>query len=134
MKMRGRANAGAARSEAWAEHTESGRCGNEEMGGSAIWNRSVSELTTEGERRNLPAMLGSTVKEFARASPFLPFVLQMNDGRRFTVRHPDFISVSPKGGKVIVYDANENETHLSGLLVASVQPVQPRKSRRTASL
>ncbi len=74
-------------------------------------------------------MLGSTVKEFVRATPFVPFVLQMNDRRRFTIEHPDYISVSPRGGKLIVYDAEENETHLSGLLVAPVEPVKRRKAR-----
>jgi len=73
-------------------------------------------------------MLGATVKEFAHAVPFLPFVIQMNDGRRFTIRHPDYIAVSPKGGKLIVYDNRENETHLSGLLVASVKPLKKRRS------
>ena len=75
-------------------------------------------------------MLGSMVREFARATPFAPFVIQMNDGRRFLIKHPDYLSVSPKGGKVIVYDADEHETHLSGLLVASVEPVKPAKTRR----
>ena len=72
--------------------------------------------------RYVVGMLGSTVKEFARAVPFVPFIVQMNDGRRFIIKHPDFISVSPQGGKLIIYDRNENETHLSGLLVASVKP------------
>jgi hypothetical protein len=75
-------------------------------------------------------MPGSTVREFARATPFVPFVVQMNDGRRFTVSHPDYVSVSPKGGKVIIYDSDEDETHLSGLLVASVRPLKPGKGKR----
>ena len=79
-------------------------------------------------------MLDSTVREFARATPFVPFVIQMNDGRRFAIEHPDYISVSPKGGKLIVYDANENETHLPGLLVASVQPSRARKSRQVSGV
>lgn len=79
-------------------------------------------------------MLGSTVKEFARATPFVPFVVQMNDGRQFIIEHPDYISISPKGGKLIVYDANENETHLSGLLVAAVQAARHRKPRRGSAV
>ena len=82
-------------------------------------------------RRQIRPLLGSTVKEFARATPFTPFVIQMNDGRRFTVDHSDYVSVSPKGGKVIVYDADEDETHLSGLLVASVRPMKNQKGRRS---
>ena len=75
-------------------------------------------------------MLGSTVREFARSSAFHRFVIQMNDGRRFVVKHPDYVSVSPRGGKIIVYDDAENETHLSGLLIASVQLLPERKGRR----
>lgn len=51
-------------------------------------------------------------------------MVRMNDRRQFVIRHPDFISVSPQGGKLIVYDRSENETHLSGLLVASVKPLR----------
>lgn len=70
-------------------------------------------------------MLGFTVKEFARAEPFTPFVIQLNDGRRFEIEHPDYVSVSPQASRVIVYDYRERETHISGLLIASVEPLRP---------
>ena len=76
-------------------------------------------------------MLGPTIREFSRATPFVPFMVQMTDGRKFKVHHPDFVSVSPHGTKVIVYDAKENETHLSGLLVASVTPAKGRRARHS---
>ncbi len=76
-------------------------------------------------------MLGETIKEFARAELFVPFVVRMNDGRRFTIEHPDYISVSPHGTRVIIYDRKEHETHLSGLLVASVEPVKNGQRRAT---
>jgi len=68
-------------------------------------------------------MLGLTTKEFAHASPFVPFEVRMNDGRRFRIQHPDYVVVSPRGSRVIVYDRDERETFLSGLLVASVTPL-----------
>ena len=74
-------------------------------------------------------MLSSAIREFARATPFAPFVVQMTDGRRFKVEHPDYVSVSPQGSKVIVYDNHDHETHLSGLLVASVSPIRSRGAR-----
>ena len=77
-------------------------------------------------------MLGTTVREFTRASPFAPFVIQMNDGRRFEVHHPDYALVAPKGEKVFVYDKDENEFHLSALLIASVQLLKQKKSRNGA--
>ena len=73
-------------------------------------------------------MLGEAIKEFARASPFVPFVVRMNDGRRFTIDHPDYVSVSPQSTRVIVYDKQDHETHLSGLLVASVEPLKNGKA------
>ena len=74
-------------------------------------------------------MLGMTIKAFAHANPFAPFVVQMNDGRRFTVDHPDYVSVSPQGSRVIIYDQDEHETHVSGLLVASVEPLKNERPR-----
>jgi hypothetical protein len=38
----------------------------------------------------------------------LPFTLRMADGREYEVPHPDYISLSPKGTFVTVYD---NEEH-----------------------
>lgn len=74
-------------------------------------------------------MLSATIKEFAKATPFVPFVVQMNDGRRFTIQHEDYISISPRGSRLIIYDADDNEIHLSGLLVALVEPARRRKHR-----
>jgi len=77
-------------------------------------------------------MLGTLVKDYAHAAPFMPFVIEMTDGRRFPIRHPDFISVSPRGGSLVVYGPEDNGidggTHLSGLLVASVRPLIERQS------
>lgn len=57
-------------------------------------------------------MLSSTIREFARATPFTPFVVQMTDGRRFTIADPDYVSVSPKESKLIVYDTNDQRNAL----------------------
>jgi hypothetical protein len=76
-------------------------------------------------------MLGLAVREFAQATPFVPFVIQMTDGRRFRIRHPDYVNVSPHGSRVFVFDDNENQTHLSGLLIASVNPIRKHKPRHS---
>jgi hypothetical protein len=36
-----------------------------------------------------------------------PFTLRMANGREYQVRHRDYISISPKGTFVTVYDADE---------------------------
>jgi hypothetical protein len=38
----------------------------------------------------------------------LPFRLRMADGREYSVPHPDYISLSPKGTFVTVYDDEEH--------------------------
>lgn len=37
----------------------------------------------------------------------MPFTLRMADGREYEVRHRDYISISPKGTFVTVYDDEE---------------------------
>jgi hypothetical protein len=73
-----------------------------------------------------PTMLSGTIREHLRAVPFEPFLIQMNDGRRFEVPHPDFAALSPDGTKVFVFRNNEDSAgvHLSALLVSSIEPLR----------
>lgn len=41
------------------------------------------------------------------ANPFRPFTLHMADGRAFRVPHRDYLSLSPGGRTVIVYQSDE---------------------------
>ena len=75
-------------------------------------------------------MLGLTVKELARATLFVPFAIQMNDGRVFKIDHPDYVVVSPKGGRVIVYDRDERETHLCEAGESVIQKQLPTKDTK----
>ena len=72
-------------------------------------------------------MLSESLREHLRAVPFEPFAIQMNDGRRFEVPHPDFAALSPKGTEFFVYRNNEAGAgiRLSTLLIASVEPMRP---------
>jgi hypothetical protein len=74
----------------------------------------------------LAGMISSTIREYLRASPFEPFVVQMNDGRRFEVPHPDFAALAPNGSRLFVFrsDAEDSLVTLSTLLIASVEPTQ----------
>lgn len=38
----------------------------------------------------------------------IPFALRMADGKEYPVPHPDYISLSPKGTFVTVYDDEEH--------------------------
>jgi hypothetical protein len=61
-----------------------------------------------------------------RAVPFEPFVVQMNDGRRFEVPHPGFAALSPSGARLIIFreDSDDVAVTLSTLLIASVEPLK----------
>jgi hypothetical protein len=58
------------------------------------------------------------------ANPFRPFTLRMADGRSFRILHRDYVSVSPGGRTVIVYEANESFSILD-LLLATELSVDP---------
>jgi len=62
-------------------------------------------------------MVIESIREFNRNVPFTPYEIQTVSGDRYTVPHPDFISISPKGSFVVVIDAKERPHHLSSLLI-----------------
>ena len=59
------------------------------------------------------------------AAPFKPFHLKTTDGDTFTVTHPDFIMISPRGDMAVLY-AKEEEGHrvLNLRQVVSMEPVR----------
>ncbi len=72
------------------------------------------------------------MRDLLRAVPFRPFTIHLADGRKHEVPHPDFLSISPKGTEIIVYDADDNAHYLSPLLITEASPNKrgraPRKS------
>ncbi len=56
-----------------------------------------------------------------RATPFRPFTVHMADGRNFHVPHPDFLSMSPTGRTVIVYQQDDEFSILDLLLMTEIQ-------------
>jgi hypothetical protein len=65
-------------------------------------------------------MVVSSMREFNRALPFKPYKIYMASGDGFPVAHPDFVSISPRGSMVIVFDAKGIPHHLSALLIERV--------------
>lgn len=74
-------------------------------------------------------MVIDSIREFNRTVPFTPYEIHTVSGERYTVPHPDFISISPKGSFVVVIDAKERPHHLSSLLIerASLLNSQTRR-------
>jgi hypothetical protein len=67
-----------------------------------------------------------------RAQPFRPFTIHMGDGRAFLVRHPDYLSHSPPGRTVVVYQDDESFSVLDLLLVTELE-AQPPPQRGDAA-
>ena len=63
------------------------------------------------------------------ATPYRPFTVHMADGRAFHVPHPDFLSMSPTGRTVIIYQENEEFSILDLLLMTEIQVVQAASTR-----
>ena len=76
------------------------------------------------------AMLVEAVREFSRASPFVPFAIRTNGGERLRVPHPDFIYVAPRGAWVIISDEEDHVRHISSLLIGEVAPLRKRARRK----
>jgi hypothetical protein len=55
------------------------------------------------------------------ATPFRPFTLHMADGRSFQVPHPDFLSMSPSGRPVIVYQEDDAFSIIDLLLMTEIE-------------
>jgi hypothetical protein len=70
-------------------------------------------------------MLSNTLRQHILARPFEPFVIQMNDGRRFEVPHPEFAAINRQGTDFAAFTDNGATVILSTLLVASIEPLRP---------
>ena len=71
-----------------------------------------------------------TVRYFMNAEPFVPFFIRTSDGKQYRVRHPDYVAISPKGGRVTVYDNEETGAMLSALHIVAVEPQRVRARGR----
>jgi hypothetical protein len=49
-------------------------------------------------------MTTETIRGFLRKQPFAPFVIHTSDGRKFEIKHPDFVAMHPEASaEVIVF-------------------------------
>jgi hypothetical protein len=58
------------------------------------------------------------------ANPFRPFTIHLADGRALAVPHRDFVSQSPGGRTIIVYQSDEGFSVVDLYLVTELE-VQP---------
>ena len=60
-------------------------------------------------------------RELWQASPFRPFNIHLADGRAITVRHREFLAMSPSGRTVIVYQPDDSHNIIDLLLVTDLE-------------
>ena len=76
-------------------------------------------------------MIADAIRERLSARPFRPFALKLGSGDRFVVSHPELVSLSPGGRRLILWVAPEKAADIDLLLVESIQE-QSRNRRRSA--
>ena len=75
-------------------------------------------------------MVIQSIREFNRSVPFVPYEIGTGSGERYTVPHPDFIFVSPKGSFVVVVDSKERPHHLNSLLIERASLLNSHSKRK----
>ena len=71
-----------------------------------------------------------TIRMFMNAEPFVPFVIKTSDRKQYRVRHPDYVAISPRGGRVTVYADEETGAMLTALHIVAVEPQKARNRGR----
>jgi hypothetical protein len=64
------------------------------------------------------------------ANPFCPFTIHLADGRTHRIPHRDYLSMSPTGRTVIVYQADDAWSILDLLLVTELR-IEAENPQRT---
>jgi hypothetical protein len=64
------------------------------------------------------------------AEPFAPFMVKTSDGKQYRVKHPDYVAISPKGGRITLYDDEETTTTVSALHMVAVEVLRTRSKAR----
>jgi formylmethanofuran dehydrogenase subunit D len=70
------------------------------------------------------------VRKHKHTAPFVPFVIKTSDGKQYRVKHPDYVAISPKGGRVVVFADEEATTTISALHIVAVEPQRSRARAR----
>ncbi len=76
-------------------------------------------------------MVIESIRGFNRAIPFVPYEIRLAGGEKYTIPHPDFISIPANGSYVIVIDENDRPHHLNAILIERASPLDDRRSRRS---
>ena len=64
-------------------------------------------------------MLPDRIRELIHTIPFRPFVVELGSGKCVTVKHPDYVSLSPAGRTLVVHDDEERMEIIDVFLITS---------------
>lgn len=71
------------------------------------------------------------LRDAIRKQPFEPFTICLTDGRKFNVKHPEFVAIAPEGNRIfIVFGPGEHYRVLDAFLVTSLDYVNGKTRRR----
>jgi hypothetical protein len=73
-------------------------------------------------------MTAEQLRAMREANPFRPFTIHLADGRTLDVPHRDFVSLSPSGRIIIVYQPNDAFNVVDLYLVTDLEIKAPADS------
>lgn len=65
-------------------------------------------------------MTHERIRELLHAAPFVPFAVQLANGRTFPVPHPDFVSISPTGRTMVIHTEDDHLEIVDVMLVTNL--------------
>lgn len=66
-------------------------------------------------------MVPEAIKSRLAASPIKPFVLNMGSGETCTIQHPELVSISPGGRRLVLWIGEEQSVDIDVLLIESIK-------------
>lgn len=81
-------------------------------------------------------MTADTIRDCLKKQPFAPFVIHMNDGRHFEIKHPDFVAIHPEASTEVIVFLPKGRfefvylKNVSGIQSEGTVPPRTRKRRR----
>jgi len=73
------------------------------------------------------------LRKALRSQPFRPFLFLVADGRGYSVKHPDFMALSPTGRTIIVYGSDDLHDEIDALMITSIHIGNGERAKKRKS-
>lgn len=78
-------------------------------------------------------MVSDHIRQALKTQPFQPFELNLADGRRLLLKHPEFLYVPPRNERTVFFTHEDGNVEVvDALLIVSLKPVGSVERRRRA--